>query len=127
MSMGSQKCSGLPQPIAGIAVALPGVIRYFPVVPSQVGHGCFQGIKKIREWGVEHWLTPIQPQPATSLAKLAVRAARIPGVKAPLQMAAAKVDLAFYAPAGIFEQHCDITGNRPRLSSTQRIHAYFPP
>jgi len=81
MAVSSEECAGFVQPGAGIAVAVPGVVRLLRAFPAHIGHGCPQGSDEVRERAVRCRLRPILVKPTACAAKMAIHASAIVGVK----------------------------------------------
>jgi len=122
MPVSSKKGAGLLQPGAGIAVALPGVIRSFRAFAAYVGDSCLQGVDKFLDRRVRRGLQLILAQPAASAAKQAIRTTPVVVVKAALQVAIGEIDLAIDKPSRVREQRRGIPGNRAGRSASRGYH-----
>ena len=104
MPVRPEKCAGLVQPLAGVAVAPTGMAGGRRTLGAQVGDSGLEGLNQLGQRRRRSRFLPMLVQPAASRSKVAVRAARLGGLKASLEAAVGKIYLAVNEPARVLQQ-----------------------
>ena len=72
VAVSAQEVGRLLQPGAGVAIAVPVMLRRVPCVVANVRSGSLQGMQQFRKRRIEHGFAPIRIQPVAGFAELTI-------------------------------------------------------